>query len=55
MLSYWLSIIRSFKDYKEAAQARLSLQMSNATLLEITCRGSYVNSRLGFIESVREN
>ena len=26
---------------KEAAHARLSLHLSNATLLEITCRGSF--------------
>ena len=30
-----------FLSFKEAAQARLSLHLSNATLLEITCRGSF--------------
>ena len=30
----------SFQAYKEATEARLSLHLSNATLLEITCHGS---------------
>ena len=30
-------------DFGESAQARLSLFMSNATFLEISCRGSFVN------------
>ena len=31
-----------FLSLMEAAQARLRLHLSNATLLEITCSGSYV-------------
>ena len=31
-----------FLSLREAAQVRLSLHLSNATLLEITCHGSFV-------------
>ena len=34
-----------FLSLKEAAQARLSLHVSNATLLEITCRGSVISCK----------
>ena len=30
-----------FLSLKEAAQARLNIHLSNATLFETTCRGSY--------------
>ena len=33
-----------FLILKKAAQARLSLHLSNATLMEITCRGSIINN-----------
>ena len=35
-----------FLSLKEAAQTRLSLHMSNATLLEISCRGSIIILKL---------
>ena len=43
ILSYWPNISWSFLALKEAAQARLSLHLSNfdATLFEISCRGSW--------------
>ena len=41
VLSYWLNIICSFKAYKEAAHARLSLHLSICHIVETSCRGSY--------------
>ena len=35
-----------FLSLKEAAQARLSLDMQNATLLEITCHSSILVQRI---------
>ena len=35
-----------FLSLKEAAQARLNLDMQNATLLEITCDGSILVQRI---------
>ena len=43
-----------FLSLKEAAQARLSLDMQNATLLEITCLGSIlVQSIMDYVQRLQ--